>query len=73
MGQAITKQPALFLTVADAARVTKLSPAGFKAAADRGEIPIAARTRRGNRLFRPEDVECFAARRAAQIRAAVAS
>lgn len=60
-------QPAglcFYLTVADAARMAEMTPAGLKAAADRGELLIAARTRCRNRLFRLRDVEAFARARA---------
>jgi len=49
-----------FLESGDAARLTGLTPAGINAAADAGRLPIAARTRRGTRLFRLADVEAFA-------------
>jgi hypothetical protein len=54
-----------FLEPADAARITGLTPAGINAAADQGRLPIAARTRRGTRLYRLADVEAFGARRSA--------
>ncbi len=45
------------------ARRAGLSHTRFLQLAERGEIPIAARTDDGWRLFRPEDAEAFIARR----------
>jgi DNA-binding transcriptional MerR regulator len=47
----------LFLEPADAARVLDRTPATIRDYADSGRLPVAARTVRGLRLFRREDVE----------------
>lgn len=52
-----------FLEPADAGRLVGLTGAGLNAAADRGHLPIAARTTRGTRLYRLADVQAFATRR----------
>jgi helix-turn-helix protein len=57
-----------FLESADAARITGLTPASINLAANAGRIRVSARTKRGGRLFRREDVERFAAERAARRR-----
>lgn len=54
------------LEVADTARILGLSGAAVKVAADRGDLPIAAMTPRGVRLFSRVDVEEY---RAAMLRA----
>ncbi len=48
-----------YLTTGDAAKATGITTMGIKAASDRGDLPVAAITRGGIRLFRPEDVERF--------------
>jgi hypothetical protein len=48
----------------DAARLVGLSRDGVVSAAERGALPVFARTPRGLRLFRVEDVERFAQARA---------
>jgi DNA-binding transcriptional MerR regulator len=48
-----------FLTAGDAAKETGLTAMGVKAASDRGALPVAAMTRGGIRLYRPEDVARF--------------
>ncbi len=53
----------LYLEPAAAGRVAGLTGAGINAAADKGHLPIAARTTRGTRLYRLADVEAFATRR----------
>jgi hypothetical protein len=68
MSQALCTD-AEYLTVSDAVRVAAgyevyLTPAAIKVAADAGRLHIAARTRKGTRLFRLEDVEAFARARA---------
>jgi hypothetical protein len=55
-----------FLESADVARMTGLTPASVNLAADAGRIRVSARTLRGGRLFTREDVERFAAERAAR-------
>jgi hypothetical protein len=59
-----------YLTVSDAVQVVAaygayLTPAAIKVAADTGRLRIAARTRKGNRLFRLKDVLAFARARVA--------
>jgi len=53
-----------FLTVSVAARMAGLSEGAIKAAADRGDLRIAARTSTRGRLFTTDDVERFASDRA---------
>ena len=48
-----------YLTSGDVAKETGFTPMGIKAASDRGELPVAAITRGGIRLFKLEDVEKF--------------
>lgn len=55
-----------FLTAGDVAKEIKLTAMGVKAAADRNELRVAAITRGGIRLFKPEDVEVFKKNRAAR-------
>jgi len=57
-----------YLESGNAARITGLTPAGINAAAEAGRLLIAARTRRGTRLFRVADVEAFARARASDSR-----
>ncbi len=57
-----------YLEPADAARIVGLSSAAINVHADRGDLRIAARTRRGTRLFILKDVERFAAERVARAR-----
>jgi predicted site-specific integrase-resolvase len=47
----------VFLEPADAAKVLDRTPATVRDYADSGRLPVAARTVRGLRLFRREDVE----------------
>ena len=59
------------LTCADAARVARLyaldiTPAGIRTAADRAQLPIAARTAGGVRLFSRDAVVEFARQRVAR-------
>jgi hypothetical protein len=44
----------------DAAKIVGISGQGIRAAAERGDVPVAFITAGGKRLFRREDVECFA-------------
>jgi excisionase family DNA binding protein len=48
------------LTVADAARILGVVPARVRQLANEGQLPPAATTVRGTRLFRLEDVEQLA-------------
>jgi DNA-binding transcriptional MerR regulator len=48
-----------YLTSGDAAKETGLTGMGIKAAANRGDLPVAAITRGGIRLFKAEDVQRF--------------
>jgi excisionase family DNA binding protein len=48
------------LTVADAARILGVVPARVRQLANEGQLPPAATTVRGTRLFRQEDVEQLA-------------
>jgi DNA-binding transcriptional MerR regulator len=54
-----------FLTASEAGRLLDppLTPAGIRAAANRGALPVAARTRGGQRLFSMSDIERFRAQR----------
>jgi excisionase family DNA binding protein len=61
------------LTVADAARILGVVPARVRQLANEGQLPPAATTLRGTRLFRQEDVEQLArVREAKRNRAATA-
>jgi excisionase family DNA binding protein len=61
------------LTVADAARILGVVPARVRQLANEGQLPPAATTVRGTRLFRQEDVEQLArVREAKRHRAAAA-
>jgi DNA-binding transcriptional MerR regulator len=53
-----------FLTASEAARRLDMSASGVRLAADRGDLPIAARTPGGVRLFLESDVEIYRQRRA---------
>jgi hypothetical protein len=53
------------LTKADAARVLNLTPAMVRIIADQGQLPLAARTLNGGRLFRLQDVVQFRIKREA--------
>lgn len=53
----------LFLEPTSAGLVLGLSASRIRALADEGELRVAARTTRGLRLFRPEDVAKLKARR----------
>jgi excisionase family DNA binding protein len=55
-----------FLTASEAARRLDMSASGVRWAAERGELPIAARTPGGMRLFSESDVEGYRQRRAAK-------
>jgi DNA-binding transcriptional MerR regulator len=59
MEQAVEK----FLEAADVARVVGITAAAVNFHADRGRLVIAARTLRGSRLYRLQDVQEFLARR----------
>jgi excisionase family DNA binding protein len=62
------------LTVADAARILGVVPARVRQLANEGQLPPAATTVRGTRLFRQEDVEQLArVREAKRHRAAAAN
>lgn len=50
----------------DVAHRLHLSPAGVRLLERRGELPVAARTPRGTRLYRAADVERLAAERDAR-------
>jgi excisionase family DNA binding protein len=58
------------LTVADAARILGVVPARVRQLANEGQLPPAATTVRGTRLFRQEDVEQLAEVREAKRRRA---
>jgi DNA-binding transcriptional MerR regulator len=61
------------LTVADAARILGVVPARVRQLANEGQLPPAATTVSGTRLFRQEDVERLAeAREAKRSRAKLA-
>jgi excisionase family DNA binding protein len=47
------------LTTGDVARVLDVVPPTVLAAANRGQLPVFLKTRRGQRLFRLEDVLRF--------------
>jgi hypothetical protein len=49
------------LTVSEAGRLLNppLTPAGVRAAAERGDLRVSARTRGGQRLFTVSDIEEF--------------
>ena len=53
----------ILLAPSDAALIAGIGPQGVTAAARAGRIPVAARTPRGNRLFRLRDIEEFARKR----------
>jgi hypothetical protein len=57
-----------FLESADVALLIERTPAAVNAAADAGRLRIAARTRRGTRLFVLEDVRTYLAAREPRIR-----
>jgi DNA-binding transcriptional MerR regulator len=57
------KKPEMLYEAADAARRVGLTPETIKRHADDGTLPLAARTPRGTRLFRPADVDRFARER----------
>ena len=62
------------LTTGDAARIADVVPATVILAANAGRLPVAARTRNGNRLFRQEDVRAFAeVRKAGRVNMSVAT
>lgn len=48
----------------DAARLLGLMPSSIHRLTERGELPLAARTPRGTRLYRQDDVERLRERRA---------
>ena len=48
-----------YLTAGDAAKEAKITAMGIKAASDRGDLPVAAITRGGIRLYRLHDVAKF--------------
>jgi hypothetical protein len=54
-----------FLTASEAGRLLDppLTPAGIRAAANRGALPVAACTQNGQRLFSMSDIERFRAQR----------
>jgi len=54
----------MYLTGGDAARVLGVTPATVRLMAQRGELTPAAETEGGIRLFRREDVEALARKRA---------
>jgi len=54
----------VYLTVGDAAKVLRVTPASVRLIAQRGDLTPAAETERGVRLFRREDVEALARERA---------
>ena len=54
------------LTVADAARILGVVPARVRQLANEGQLPPAATTVKGTRLFRLEDVEHLAEARKAK-------
>ncbi len=56
----------ILLAPSDAAPIAGIGPQGVTAAARAGRIPIAARTPRGNRLFRLRDIEEFSRKRKAR-------
>jgi DNA-binding transcriptional MerR regulator len=51
--------PQELLEVADVARQLDLTPATVRLHANTGRLPVAVTTPRGQRLFRPADVEKF--------------
>lgn len=53
-----------FLTPADASRLLRVTPATVRLMVRRGELPVAAKTEGGIHLFRRQDVEQVAQRRA---------
>ena len=55
-----------FIETGDVARIIERSPARVVQLSDAGLLPIAARTERGVRLFRREDIERFLAARVAR-------
>jgi len=54
-----------FLSAADAARILEVTPATVRQMQQRGTLPLAAKTEGGIHLFRREDVEELARKRAA--------
>jgi hypothetical protein len=52
-----------FLTPADAARISGVTPAAIRQAARSGRLPVSAKTAGGIHLFVRKDVERFAAGR----------
>ncbi len=52
------------LSPADASRVLAVTPATVRLMARRGDLPVAAMTEGGIHLFRPQDVEDLARKRA---------
>jgi len=52
-----------YLTPADAALLLRVTPATVRQMVRRGELPVAATTERGSRLFHRKDVEALAAKR----------
>jgi hypothetical protein len=56
-----------FVETGGAARIINRSNARVHQLADAGVLPVAARTERGGRLFRREDVERYVADRAARL------
>ena len=48
------------LETCEAGRVLNLTPASVRGLAAKGTLPVAVLTRRGQRLFRREDVEALA-------------
>jgi DNA-binding transcriptional MerR regulator len=52
-----------FLTASEAARRLDMSASGVRLVAERGDLPIAARTPGGMRLFTESDVEVYRQRR----------
>ena len=57
-----------FLSSADAARILNITPAGVRVAALQKRLRVAAVTAGGVRLFARDDVERYAAERAARRR-----
>jgi hypothetical protein len=57
-------EPEVFLQSSDAGRVLGMTGAGVRRLTARGVLTPAARTVRGDRLYRPGDVERLAAERA---------
>lgn len=61
-----TERVPMYLTPGEAARRLGITPGGVRAMEARNELPVAARTESGGRLFRPSDVDRLARKRQAQ-------